>query len=107
MANRTFGWIQNPSSTDTLRDILGLFVPGSEFHTYMVNERLPLLASAGLFKTPGLYMEFQKILRANKPIAFDVLKGQGAGGESRAKAKCSIRFVRKCLLLTAAAQTSH
>ena len=89
MANRTFGWIQNPSSTDTLRDILGLFVPGSEFHTYMVNERLPLLASAGLFKTPGLYMEFQKILRANKPIAFDVLKGQGAGGESRAKAKCS------------------
>lgn len=55
----------------------------------MVNERLPLLASAGLFKTPGLYMEFQKILRANKPIAFDVLKGQGAGGESRAKAKCS------------------
>lgn len=34
-------------------------------------------------------MEFQKILRANKPIAFDVLKGQGAGGESRAKAKCS------------------
>lgn len=89
MANRTFGWIQNPSSTDTLRDILGLFVPGSEFHTYMVNERLPLLASAGLFKTPGLYMEFQKILRSNKPIAFDVLKGQGAGGESRAKAKCS------------------
>jgi hypothetical protein len=78
MANRTFGWIQNPSSTDTLRDILGLFVPGSEFHTYMVNERLPLLASAGLFKTPGLYMEFQKILRANRPIAFDILKGQGS-----------------------------
>lgn len=89
MANRTFGWIQNPSSTDTLRNILGLFVPGSEFHTYMVNERLPLLASAGLYKTPNLYMEFQKILRANKPIAYDVLKGQGAGGESRSNAKCS------------------
>ena len=89
MANRTFGLIQNPSSTDTLRNILGLFVPGSEFHTYMVNERLPLLASAGLYKTPNLYMEFQKILRANKPIAYDVLKGQGAGGESRSNAKCS------------------
>jgi len=89
MANRTFGWIQNPSSTDTLRDILGLFVPGSEFHSYMVKERLPLLASAGLFKTPGLYMDFQKILRANKPIAFDILKGQGAGRESRSSAKCS------------------
>lgn len=80
MANRTFGWVQNPSSTETLRDILGLFVPGSKFHSYMVRERLPLLASANLFKTPNLYLEFQKILRTNKPIAYDVLKGQGAGG---------------------------
>lgn len=89
MANRTFGWIQNPSSTDTLRDILGLFVPGSFFHTYMVKERLPFIASAGLLKTPGLYLEFQNILRNNKPIAYDVLKGQGAGGGTRANAKCS------------------
>lgn len=89
MASRTFGWIQNPSSTETLRDILGLFVPGSEHHVYMTGERLPLLASAGLFKTPSLYLEFQKILRENKPIAYDVLKGQGAGGESRKQAKCS------------------
>ena len=89
MANRTFGWVQNPSSTDTLRDILGLFVPGSDFHTFMVNERLPLLASAGLFKEKKLYLDFQNILRKNKPIAYDVLKGQGAGGESRANAKCS------------------
>ena len=89
MANRTFGWIQNPSSTDTLRNILGLFVPESEFHNFMINERLPFLASAHLFKTPGLYMQFQKILRAKKPIAYDVLKGQGACGESRSKAKCS------------------
>ena len=89
MANRTFGWIQNPSSTDTLRDILALFVPGSEFHTYMVKERLPLLASANLFKTTGLYLEFHKLLKNNKPIEYDVLKSQGAGGESRSKAKCS------------------
>ena len=89
MANRTFGWIQNPSSTETLRDILGLFVPDSQFHTYMVSERLPLLASADLFKDSNLYLEFQKILRANKPIAYDVLKGQGAGGGSRKLAKCS------------------
>lgn len=76
MATRTFGWIQNPSSTDTLKDILGLFVQGSKFHTYMTEERLPLLASAGLFQTPNLYLEFQKILRANKPIAYNVLKGK-------------------------------
>ena len=89
MANRTFGWVQNPSSTETLRDILGIFVPGSEFHTYMVEERLPLLASAGLFKEPGMYLDFQKILRADRPIAYEILKGKGAGGESRSKAKCS------------------
>lgn len=89
MATRTFGWIQNPSSTDTLRDILGLFVPGSVFHTYMVEERLPLLASAGLFATPNLYLDFQKILRTKKPIAYNILKGKGAGGGSRKDAKCS------------------
>lgn len=89
MATRTFGWIQNPSSTDTLKDILGLFVQGSKFHTYMTEKRLPLLASAGLFQTPNLYLEFQKILRANKPIAYNVLKGKGAGGGSRKNAKCS------------------
>lgn len=89
MANRTFGWVQNPSSTDTLRDILSLFVPGSKFHTYMVNDRLPLLSSANLFKTKNLYMDFQELLRTNKPIAYDVLKGQGAGGGSRSNAKCS------------------
>lgn len=89
MANRTFGWVQNPSSTDTLRDILGIFVPNSTFHSFMVNERLPLLASAGLFKEKSLYMNFQKILRSNKPIAYETLKGQGAGGVSRSDAKCS------------------
>ena len=89
MANRTFGWVQNPSSTETLRNILGIFVPGSSFHTYMVEERLPLLASANLFKSSDLYLKFQKILRAGSPIEYDILKGQGAGGGSRSNAKCS------------------
>lgn len=89
MANRTFGWVQNPSSTDTLRDIISLFVPDSDFHKKMVNERLPLLANAGLFSTPGLYQKFQNILKCGGPIAYDILKGKGAGGESRSMAKCS------------------
>lgn len=90
MINRTFGWVQNPSSTDTLRDILGIFVPGSFYHNEMVNKRLPLLASAGLFKSADLYIAFQNILRnSNKPIQYNMLKGQGAGGSSRSHAKCS------------------
>lgn len=90
MANRTFGWIQNPSSTKTLKNIISLFVPSSEFHTYMVNEKLPLLASADLFSSKDMYLNFQKILRKKNPvIPYDILKGHGAMGKSRANAKCS------------------
>ena len=90
MANRTFGWVQNPSSTATLKNIVSLFVSESEFHGFMVNNRLPLLASADLFASKGLYLSFQNILRKKKTaIPYDILKGQGAMGESRAKAKCS------------------
>ena len=90
MANRTFGWVQNPSSTSTLRDILGIFVPGSYFHNEMVNKRLPFLESAGLFKSADLYIKFQNILcKSDKPIHYDMLKGQGAGSSSRSQAKCS------------------
>lgn len=90
MANRTFGWVQNPSSTETLKNIVSLFVPESEFHKFMVEKRLPLLASADLFASKDLYLTFQNILRKKKTaIPYDILKGQGAMGESRAKAKCS------------------
>lgn len=89
MANRTFGWVQNPSSTDTLRNILGIFVPKSSFYTYMVKERLPLLAKLKLFKTPELYQQFLSAMNSQRPIAYDLLKGKGAGGESRSQAKCS------------------
>lgn len=89
MIHRTFGWIQNPSSTETLKDVLSIFVLGSSFHTFMLEERLPLLKRAGLFKTEDLYMTFQKMLQSGKSLAYDVLKGQGSGGESRSKAKCS------------------
>lgn len=89
MANRTFGWVQNPSSTETLRDVISLFVHGSDFHAYMINERLPLLKNAGLFKSAGLYEKFLEVLMDNKPIAYEVLKGQGAGKDGRANAKCS------------------
>lgn len=89
MANRTFGWIQNPSSTETLRDILSLFVPGSPFHEFMQEKRLPFLASANLFQDPGMFLEFQKLLRRKGPIKFEKLKGQGNKGKSRTLAKCS------------------
>lgn len=92
MANRTFGWIQNPSSTETLRNVVSLFVPDSEFCEQMLQHRLPLLAANQLFKNPSMLQEFHKILRSKsrqKSIKYDILKGQGSGGGSRKNAKCS------------------
>lgn len=90
MEKRTFGWIQNPSSIDTLRNVLGIFVTSSEFHKELVNTRLPLLANLNLFASPNLFLGFQKVLRSSKPISYDVLKGKGKGSErSRTTAKCS------------------
>ncbi len=91
MANRTFGWVQNPSSTDTLRNILSIFVPEAPYHDYMAEERLPLLSRAGLFMSAEMYQEFQDILgHAGKPVAYEKLKGKGAGSKGRrADAKCS------------------
>ena len=89
MANRTFGWVQNPSSTDTLKNILSIFVPQSQFHSYMVNNRLPFLKKANLFKDPNMFETFLSILNNQKPISYNILKGQGAGILKRSEAKCS------------------
>lgn len=89
MANRTFGWIQNPSSTNTLRNILSLFVYGSDYHTYMIKERLPLLRDINMLKTNTLYDTFCNYLSTEQPIPYDILKGQGSGEERRNNAKCS------------------
>ena len=89
MANRTFGWIQNPSSTDTLQKVVSLFVHGSIYHTYMLNERLPLLRDIGMLKDVKLYDIFVKWLSVDLPIPYDILKGKGCGAGKRADAKCS------------------
>lgn len=50
-----------------------------DYHYWQAQDSLRLLD----------YTLISKILRRNKSIAYDILKGQGAGGESRSKAKCS------------------
>ena len=85
---RTFGWIQNPSSTDNLKKIVSLFVKDSDFHTSMLQNRLPLLRDAHLLETAELYDSFVNALSQTK-ISYVLLKGYGCGSGSRSNAKCS------------------
>ena len=85
---RTFGWIQNPSSTDNLKNVVSLFVKDSDFYKSMLQSRLPLLRDAHLLQNADLFTAFVKALSQAK-ISYSLLKGQGCGSGSRASAKCS------------------
>lgn len=85
---RTFGWIQNPSSTNNLKNVVSLFVPESEFCKYMAEKHLPLLRDAKLFHTDDLYDKFIIALKQTE-ISYSLLKGKGAGKGGRKNAKCS------------------
>ena len=85
---RTFGWIQNPSSTDSLKNVVSLFVPESNFYQEFIERRLPLIRDAHLFAQPDLYARFLQALKSPR-ISYALLKGKGAGNEGRKNAKCS------------------
>lgn len=89
MAKRTFGWIQNPSSIENLKRVVGIFVAKSKFYEELMSVKLPLLRSLDLFSSPSLYLDFVQILRSKKAIPYEMLKGKGAGGQARSTAKCS------------------
>ena len=42
MAQRTFGWIQNPSSVENLKNTVGILVSGSKVQEDLINNN-PLL----------------------------------------------------------------
>lgn len=85
---RTFGWIQNPSSTGNLKKVVSLFVSESEFCAEFINRRLPLIRDANLFSQVDLYTRFTEALKEPR-ISYALLKGRSAGKEGRRNAKCS------------------
>lgn len=85
---RTFGWIQNPSSTDNLKNVVSLFVHESDYYEYMVKQKLPFLLKYGFLANVDLYEKMQGALKQNA-ISYALLKGKGAGNAGRKKAKCS------------------
>lgn len=90
MAKRTFGWIQNPSSIENLRNTVGIFVNGSRIHQELIHERIPLLIKHDLAADPEKLEEYARILNCDEIVLpYDVLKGKGAGSIGRKNAKCS------------------
>lgn len=89
MATRTFGWVQNPNRLETLRDVVSIFSSGSAFHRKLVHKKLPIILRNNLMKKE-LYDDFiSELLNPEIVIAYDKLKGKGAGGASRSKALCT------------------
>ena len=85
---RTFGWIQNPSSTDNLKKVVSIFVPESNFYKFLVEQKLPFLRDYEFLATSGLYTEMQDALQ-KEAIPYSLLKGKGAGKKGRKDAKYS------------------
>lgn len=77
MAQRTFGWVQNPNVLTTLKKVVAIMVPGSKFSNYIRDYRLPLLRRNGLIDD-DLYSSFIKILSSDEiVVGYDKMKGRG------------------------------
>ena len=89
MAQRTFGWVQNPNKLTTLKYITGIFLHNSYSNKDLLENRLPLLDKYNLISKEN-YKYFSDLLDKEEiEIGYDILKGSGAGGKSRKDALCS------------------
>lgn len=86
MAERTLGWIQNPSSFENLKIIVSVFDKNTDIYKKILKSKLPnLVRSLDLQKK--LISEMKK-----EPLKMDyvLLKGHGIkSGQKRADAECS------------------
>lgn len=90
MPQRTFGWIQNPSSIDNLKNTVSIFVNGSEVHRNLIDVKIPFLIEYNLVTDVELFLGYIKQLSEPEiELSYEALKGRGAGKEGRKNAKCS------------------
>lgn len=86
MAERTLGWIQNPSSFENLKNVVSVFSKDTNIYKEVLNTKLPKLVR-DLDLQNKLISEMKK-----KPLEMDyvLLKGHGIkSGQKRADAECS------------------
>ena len=86
MAERTFGWIQNPSSFMHLKTTISIFDETSKIYKDLCNHKLDRLV-----EDVELLVEMKKALKSNPiKIPYVLLKGKGTtNGVSRKLAKCT------------------
>lgn len=86
MAERTLGWIQNPSSFENLKSVVSVFDKNTDIYKEILNTKLPNLVNDIELKEK-LIAEMRK-----EPLKMDyvLLKGHGIkSGQKRANAECS------------------
>lgn len=86
MAERTLGWVQNPSSFKNLKNVVSVFDKNTELYKEILNTKLPNLVEDLDLKNK-LISEMRK-----EPLEMDyvLLKGHGIkSGQKRSDAKCS------------------
>ena len=86
MAERTLGWIQNPSSFENLKSVVSVFDKNTDIYKEILNTKLPNLVNDIELKEK-LIAEMRK-----DPLKMDyvLLKGHGIkSGQKRANAECS------------------
>lgn len=89
MAERSLGWVQNPSDTDTLHRVVSLFCADSAFYKEYVEVRIPLIRRLGKLHDQGQWETYMESLASGEPMPYSILKGRGCGNGSRANAPCS------------------
>lgn len=90
MAQRTFGWIQNPANTNNLKNTVGVFVHGSKIHSDLLNKKIPFLLKYNLVSNPVAFNSYKNLLSKKIiELKYEDLKGKGAGSIGRKNAKCS------------------
>ena len=86
MAERTFGWIQNPSSFKNLKNVVSVFDFKTDIHKDIIDRKITKLIKDKELRN-NMLLEMHK-----RPLKMDyvLLKGHGIlNGESRSNAKCS------------------
>jgi len=89
MAERSLGWIQNPSNTKTLHNIVSIFNPKSQFTDFLLNTRIPLIRSLGKLHKESEWETYITCIKSGGQFPYNILKGKGSGKGSRADAPCS------------------
>lgn len=84
---RTFGWIQNPASTDNLKNVVGIFLKDSDINNNLILKKIPFLIEHNLVADKKIFMDYITLLsQKDIEISYNDLKGKGG---DRQTAKCS------------------